>query len=197
MKRGLRRNSLRLVVGTLGIILVGALASDWPARWLVVEDPTGPADAVIVLAGDPDYERTTTAVSLVRSGQVRLLILTGGEPGPGDSAASLRETAIALGVPPERIRLEEVSRSTREEFVAMNPILRSEGIHSVIVVTSPYHQRRAFLTARKALTGIEVRNRPAAPSSWSPRHWWRDSRSRRIVATEYAKLAYYAWRGWL
>ena len=82
----------------------------------------------MVLAGDPDYERTRTGVRLLLAGEVRLLILTGGEPGPGDSATSLRDVAIRLGVPPERIRMEQVSRSTHESMVAVRPILEREGI---------------------------------------------------------------------
>jgi uncharacterized SAM-binding protein YcdF (DUF218 family) len=164
---------------------------------LVVDDPLATADAVVVLAGDPGYERTTTAASLLRSGRGHLLVLTGGESGPGDSARSLRDVAVALGVPPDRVRMEEASRSTREEFVALSPILRAEGIRSIIVVTSPYHERRALLTARRALAGIKVHIRGAAPSAWTPRGWWRTGGSRRIVMTEYAKLTYYGLRGWL
>jgi uncharacterized SAM-binding protein YcdF (DUF218 family) len=129
--------------------LAFALA-DAPARLLVTEDPPAIADAVVVLAGDPGYERTATAARLVLAGQARLLVLTGGEPGPGDSAASLRDRAVALGVPLDRIRLEATSHSTREAMLAVAPLLRAEGARSVIVVTSPYHQRRAAAAARRA-----------------------------------------------
>ena len=171
--------------------------SDLPARWLVVEDSLVDADAAVVMAGDPDYERTATAAALVRSGRVRLLVLTGGEPGPGDSASSLRDKALALGVDPGAIRWEEESRSTRESVVALRPVLAREGVESVVLVTSPYHQRRASLAARRAWPGIRVFNRPASPSSWSPRGWWKQARSRRIVVGEYVKLGYYTLRGWL
>jgi hypothetical protein len=54
----------------------------------------------------------------------RLLVLTGGEPGPGDSAESLRLKGLAWGVPAERIRLESVSRGTRESLLAVAPNAR-------------------------------------------------------------------------
>ena len=127
--------------------------ADEPARWLVAADPPRAADAAVVLAGDPDYERTKTGARLLLSGQVRLLILTGGEPGPGDSATSLRDVAIRAGVPPERIRMEQVSRSTHGSMEAIRPILEQEGIRSLAVVTSPYHQRRAVWAARRTLRG--------------------------------------------
>jgi uncharacterized SAM-binding protein YcdF (DUF218 family) len=184
-----------LLVVVLGVAGLGL--TDLPARWLVLEDALTQVDAAVVLAGDPDYERTHAGAELVRSGTAHLLVLTGGEPGPGDSAESLRIKALAWGVPGERIRLETVSRGTRESLLAVAPILRQENVRTVALVTSPYHQRRAFLLARRVLPDLEVFNCPARPSSWSPRAWWRESRSRRIVISEYAKIFYSALRGWL
>jgi uncharacterized SAM-binding protein YcdF (DUF218 family) len=184
-----------LLVVVLG--LAGLGLTDLPARWLMLEDPRTRVDAAVILAGDPDYERTQAGAELVRSGTAHLLVLTGGEPGPGDSAESLRVKALAWGVPGERIRLETVSRGTRESLLAVAPILRQENVRTVALVTSPYHQRRAFLLARRVLPDMEVFNCPARPSSWSPRAWWRGSRSRRIVISEYAKIFYSALRGWL
>jgi uncharacterized SAM-binding protein YcdF (DUF218 family) len=109
----------------------------------------------------------------------------------------LRDKAIALGVPRDRIRMEEVSHGTREAMVAIAGILRAEQVASVALVTSPYHQRRTYLTARKALPGVELVNHPVRGSFWDYRGWWRSPRSRRIVLTEYAKLAYYVLRGWI
>jgi len=184
----------------LGLIVLGLAAfllSDLPARLLIAEDPPERVDAVVVLAGDPWYERTATAAAMVRSGEAHLLVVTGGEPGPGDSAESLRDKAIALGVPAERIRMEAVSRSTRESLLAVAPILRREGARKVALVTSPYHQRRTLLAARKALPGVALRSRPALPSAWSPRGWWREPDSRRVVFSEYGKLLYYLLSGWI
>ena len=186
----------RWVAGAAVLLALAAVFAEEPARWLVVESPAGPADVALVLAGDPDYERTRTAVRLWHEGQVSLLIMTGGEPGPGDSATSLRDTAIALGVPSGRIRMEQVSRSTRGAMVAVKPLLEQLDVRRVAVVTSPYHQRRAGWAARRVLGDIEVLDRPARPSFWSPEGWWRDAFSRRIVLREYGKLLYYVLRGW-
>jgi uncharacterized SAM-binding protein YcdF (DUF218 family) len=156
-----------------------------------------PVDAAVVLAGDPGYERTAAGVELIRSGRARLLVLTGGEPSPGDSVESLRDKAVEWGVPAEQIRVESVSHSTRESLLAVAPILRQEGILSVALVTSPYHQRRAFLLANRAWPGVTILSRPATPSFWSPYRWWHEALSRKIVLTEYAKICYSAVRGWL
>jgi uncharacterized SAM-binding protein YcdF (DUF218 family) len=177
-------------------LALAAVFADEPARWLVVADPPRWADAAVVLAGDPDYERTKTAARLLLEGRVGLLILTGGEPGPGDSATSLRDVALRAGVPSEKIRMEQVSHSTRGSMEAIRPILAAQGIRSVTVVTSPYHQRRAVWTARRTLGGVDVVSRPADPAGWRPEGWWKTRSGRRIVLGEYTRLAYYILRGW-
>jgi uncharacterized SAM-binding protein YcdF (DUF218 family) len=193
VREGRSRTTATLVATALAL---AAVFADEPARWLVVEDPPRQADAAVVLAGDPDYERTKTAARLLLDGEVRLLIVTGGEPGPGDSALSLRAVAIRAGVPPEKIRMEQVSHGTHGSMEAIREILAQEGIRSLAVVTSPYHQRRAVWAARRTLPGVAIVSRPADPSGWKPAGWWKTRWSRRIVFGEYAKLAYYVLRGW-
>lgn len=188
---------LRRAAAAIAFLLaLAAVFTDAPARWLVARDPPQRADAVVVLAGDPDYERTKTGARLVLDGQARLLVLTGGEPGPGDSAQSLRDVALRAGVPPARIRLERVSHSTHESLEAVRTILEREGVRRVIVVTSPYHQRRAAWAARRSLRGIAILSQPAEPAAWKPEGWWQTARGRRLVIGEYAKLVYYVLRGW-
>ena len=139
----------RLIAGsTAALALVGLaiLARDAPARFLVVDDPPGPSDAIVVMAGDPGYERTTSAVALMRADNVATLILTGGEPGPGDRAESLRAKALALGVPEAHIRVETTSHSTREAVLAVAPILHPSARAGDRVL---YRQRRRG-TARQA-----------------------------------------------
>jgi uncharacterized SAM-binding protein YcdF (DUF218 family) len=93
------------------------------------------------------------------------------------------------------IRTESVSTSTWSSIVAVKPILEAEGVESVAVVTSPYHQRRAILTARRLLgPRFRVVSHPARPSWWSPQGWWKTERGRRAVFSEYLKLVYYAVR---
>jgi uncharacterized SAM-binding protein YcdF (DUF218 family) len=183
---------LLVTLVTIATFTFAFLLSDAPAAFLILEDRFDTVDAALVMAGDPDYERTITAARLVAEGKARLFVATGGGPGPGENAVSLREKAIALGVPPERIRMEQVSRGTLESLLAVRPILLAEGATSIVLVTSPYHQRRAFQLAVRVLgPGVKVLNCPAQPSWWSPHRWWRVQRSRWVVITEYLKLVYY------
>ena len=131
-------------------------------------------------------------------GTARLLVLTGGEPVAGRQRREpARMARSGRGVPADRIRLENTSPNTRESLVNVEPILRREGVRSLILVTSPSHQRRAFLAARRALPGHPDRQ-PADPSSPGRRRaGGLRQRARTIVLREYAKLVYYGLRGWL
>jgi uncharacterized SAM-binding protein YcdF (DUF218 family) len=179
------------------VLALAAVFADEPARFLVVEDGPHRADAALVLAGDPDYERTRSAAQLYLAGEVRLLILTGGERWGGDNVDRLREVALGLGVPANAIRSEHLSHSTREAIVAIMPIVEREGVRSLAVVTSPYHQRRALLTARRYLAGVSIVSRPASASPWRPEGWWKSTWNRNIVIGEYTRIAYYLVRGWI
>ena len=166
--------------------------------WLVLRDPPTRTDAALVLGGDPYFERTGHAVRLLKKGLVTRLIFCGGEPGPGDHALSLMQHARELGAPEESLLIEDRSHSTRESVEFALPLLQENRIRSLTLVTSPFHQRRTFLAARKSL-GNEIRliNSPADPSFWTPEGWWRDWWSAKVVFTEYVKLAYYFVRGWI
>ena len=187
------------LVLTLLVLCVGILSqSNRAAELLVLRDPPTRTDAALVFGGDPGYERTAHAVRLYKKGLVDRLVLCGGEPGGGDHASSLAKHAIATGVPADKLVLEDRSRSTHESVVFVLPILKSHKIRSLTLVTHPYHQRRAFLAARKSFGNqVTVFNSPAEPSFWKPEGWWRDSWSVRIVFSEYGKLAYYLSRGWI
>jgi uncharacterized SAM-binding protein YcdF (DUF218 family) len=193
---GRTRLVIRLVLLAVVAAAGAVLFADAPARWLIVQDPLEPADAALVLTGDLNFERTDHAAALVRSGEARLLVLTGGEPFIGDSAESLRARALADGVPAERIRLENTSTNTRESLVAVAPILKREGVRTLLLVSSPYHMRRASWDARRALPGIRILCEPAPCSHWRPEGWWRSPYARRIVFGEYLKLTYSVLRGW-
>lgn len=194
-----RLNRLKPVVFLLSLLVFATLMwPDLPAEFLVVSDLPAHTDAALVFGGDPGFERTIHASNVLLSGLTDLLIFCGGEPGPGDHARSLQQVAMARGVPEEKTLIEGQSTSTYEAVVFAKPILEKRRIRSLTLVTSPYHQRRVSLAARRALGDeVELVNSPADPSFWSPEGWWKSRRDIRIVLTEYGKMAYYFLRGWI
>jgi uncharacterized SAM-binding protein YcdF (DUF218 family) len=112
-------------------------------------------DAVFVPNGDPDDSRTRRASELLLSGRARYLVIAGSGFG-GDSAEYLAVRARAAGVPSEALLLERRSTSTWDNFAFSRELLESHGIHRMLVVTNLAHARRAVLSARAALPGIEI-----------------------------------------
>ncbi len=124
-----------------------------PAREL----PTR-ADAIVVLGNRPPVDaqgrvrpelrrRVETGARLFRQGRAPLMIMSGGPAPGGDIEAEvMRRLAIALGVPPERIRIEPWSQDTTENAAFTMQLLCGNDplcAPSVVVVSSPFHLPRA------------------------------------------------------
>ena len=77
------------------------------------------------------------------SGEAPILV-SGGKSWDGQSEASImRAWLIGHGVPEARILTEEVSQTTRQNARYAATILRQQGIHSITLVTSDFHMKRA------------------------------------------------------
>jgi len=164
--------------------------------FLVVQDELEPADVIHVISGHDD--RTDYAIQLYREGHGKRLFFTGGwcPEIQGNHAERGRERALAQGVPPDAIAIDgsEVT-STYSEALELNGFIAAsrEPIRSVIIVSDPYHMRRARWAYRRVL-GRDVSLQMApVPNGLSPyrQRWWTDAESRKYVRQEYAKIAYY------
>jgi len=172
-----------------GIVFIMAYP-DAPATFLRPEDPLVAADGALVFSGDPYYARTEEAVRLYRTGYVRFLVFSGAG-GPGDSAASMATIALSEGVPPGALLLDSRARSTYENVLFARWLLARHDIHTLILVTTPYHQRRAYLVARHLLSGMVLINHPIQTWYWRPRSWWQSPALRAAILGEYLKIAGY------
>jgi uncharacterized SAM-binding protein YcdF (DUF218 family) len=178
-------------VAVLAAAIVVVVANpDALATFLRPEDRLAPADAALVFSGDPNYARTLEAVRLYRAGYVRYLVFSGAG-GPGDSAASMARVALRNRVPPAALLLDGRARSTYQNVLFVRGLLTRHHVHTLILVTTPYHQRRAYLVARHLLPTVVLINRPIQAWYWRPHGWWRDPPLRNAVVDEYMKIAGY------
>ncbi len=149
------------------------------------------ADAIIVLSGDrePDYMRTRKAVELYRRGFARYIIFTGYGSG-GDSGEFLSKIAARHRIPRSAIIIEPDARTTYENFLFSRPIIERRGFTSIIIVTSPYHQLRAYLVAKKVFagTGVALYNCASNPPGYREAGIRDRLREARYVITEYIKI---------
>ncbi len=163
------------------------------SRYLYYKDEMKPADVIVVLAGE-ETERVEYGVKLFKDGWARKdkMVLAGGPLVWKYTWASLmKEHAMYLGVPKKAILLEDKSRNTEEDARFTKEILNKYGYKSCILVTSPYHSRRATKIFRKIMGDkIMVISAPSEKSWFSFDEWWKRRRDRSTVLNEYSKFVW-------
>jgi uncharacterized SAM-binding protein YcdF (DUF218 family) len=180
-------------------ILTGGLWLPLAGRFLVVEDPLppagAPADAVVPLGGG-GVHRVAGAASLLRDGYATWLLTADDEldlPGIRQSLGELvRQEAEWQGVPAERVLVLPGSvETTWQEALALRRLVDRQGWHSLLVLTDPFHTRRARLCFREAFrdSGVAVSVRAIEGSWYDPGSWWLSTDGLRETWTEVLKLA--------
>jgi len=173
-------------------------------KFLVVKDNLYPADAIHVIAGD-DY-RTEYAIQLYQQGFARKIFFTGGwctQHGYYHGEHGL-QIALAEGIPVEDIAYDDTAvLSTFDETILLKNYLDSNlpSAQSVIVVSDPFHMRRARWTNQMVFGNQLKMIMQPVPFDQTPfkQQWWTDSPSRAYVRDEYTKMIYYLFRyklGW-
>lgn len=158
--------------------------------FLVVSDALRPADAIIAIGGDGP-ERIRTAMELLREGYGRWLVVSGGPYGRGkNSAFMMRDQAIAEGMEGERILVDDRAESTLDNAVGSAKSMRGRGLHTAILLTSPYHTRRAAVVFTRVFhrEGLQVRMLAVDDGHFKVDHWWTRDFERHLVLREYVKL---------
>jgi uncharacterized SAM-binding protein YcdF (DUF218 family) len=163
----------------------------------IVEDADGKADALIVLSDDNFYaDRATRAAELFREGKAPIVVASGRRLRPVAGIAELMEhDLVERGVPKDRIvRLAHDGDSTREEAEALTKLVTQKKWHSVIVVTSNYHTRRARYIFHKVFPqGIEVHIASARDGDFDPQNWWEKRKSIKELTQEFAGMVVATW----
>jgi uncharacterized SAM-binding protein YcdF (DUF218 family) len=120
-------------------------------KFIYKKDELKPADVIVVLAGE-EKESVEYGAYLFREEWAKKdrIIMSGGPLVWKYSWSSLmKEHDEHLGIPGKNILLEDKSLTTEENARYTKEILQKNGYKSVILVTSPYHSRRAVPSSRK------------------------------------------------
>lgn len=200
-----RKATLRgLAVGFLALLcLIVATHPLWltaVARFLYLNEPPRPADAILVLGGG-EGEREEWAAHLYFQGYAPLLITSGEVPprlGEKRTFAEISRAALLEhGVPTEAILMLPATTSTYDEARQSRALMESWGARTLLVISDPYHMRRAVLTFRKVYRGSPVELVfVSTPTSWFRfERWWTRERELLVVFAEYQKLAFYLLEG--
>lgn len=164
--------------------------------YLVIQDNLEPADVIHVIAGGDD--RTDYAIRLYKQGYGQRLFFTGGWCTDHDYFHGQHgiERAEAQEVPAAVLAADDsVVTSTYAEAELLKRLIAASSppVRSVIVVSDPFHMRRARWTYRCVLgrdIRVEMAPVPFGVTRYQ-RQWWTDDLSRAFVKQEYPKLIYY------
>ena len=154
----------------------------------VVDAPAAHADALLLLGDDNFYaDRATRAAELIRHGVAPVVVASGRRLRPSAGIAELLEhDLIERGVPKDKIiRFPHDADSTLEEAVALARFSSERHFHSVIIVTSNYHARRARYIFEKVFPPpISVSVAGAHDGDFDPEDWWEKRKSQELFVHE-------------
>ncbi|MGE5516318.1 MAG: YdcF family protein [Bacteroidota bacterium] len=118
--------------------------------------------------------RVGHGVGLVRDGQARALLMTGGTTSGTTSGAIaeawvMRDLALAAGVPENLVQVEDRARNTIQNALFSAPLIQAAGWRRVLVVTDSFHRLRTRYIFRRFGLAVAVAGvRPDRPSA----QWW-------------------------
>ncbi|HLO15310.1 MAG TPA: YdcF family protein [Anaerolineales bacterium] len=200
------QSKIRNLIGLIGLVGLSIILVLFRERWLmfigdflIIQDSLHPADVIHVIAGE-DY-RTDYAIQLYKQGYGKTLFFTGGwcDYHLYNHGAHGQERSLAQGVPLGVIAFDDskvmstyMEAERLKEWIDHSP----DPVHSVIVVSDPFHMRRARWAYRRVFgDSVELQMAPV-PFELTPygRTWWQQADSRKMVREEYSKFVYYLFR---
>jgi uncharacterized SAM-binding protein YcdF (DUF218 family) len=201
-----RGSKLVRAAGITGGVLLVLIAAVWLLRarlltlagaLLVEDDGLRKADAILVLGGDDSGARIIKAAQLATEGYSSYVLVSGPPNLLGHDSDATIEFARRNGYPETLFRpvwLPAGTDSTRSEATFLGSYLRTHAIHSVLLVTSNFHSRRAARLWRKQAPWIGVTVVAAPDPSFTPDGWWKTRTGQKVFLLEWTKTIA-AWLG--
>jgi uncharacterized SAM-binding protein YcdF (DUF218 family) len=192
---GLLKLLIFLTILTVPLYFFHGFILDKTANYLYYKDELKPADVIVVIPGSKTEYSVEYGVKLFKEGWARKdkIILSGGNAIWKYSWASLmQEQALSLGLSRNAVFLEEKSSSTKENAIFTKEIMKRHRYASLILVTSPYHSKRANKIFRKIMGDeIKVLSAPYEESRFQFKDWWKRERDRKAVLIEFFKFFWF------
>jgi len=152
-------------------------------------DPSTPTDAIVVLTGGS--QRFDAGLELLAAGKAKKLFVSGVHHGVevadllhlahrASDAAPLDELACC-------IVLGHEADSTIGNAQETASWMRSEGYHSLRLVTAGYHMRRSLFEFARAMPEIRIIANPVFPEQVKLADWWAWPGTAALIVGEYDK----------
>jgi uncharacterized SAM-binding protein YcdF (DUF218 family) len=204
MNRNLREKKKSAVFSpmrTIGVLVflvilpfITYLALRAMGAYLIISSEIDTANAIVVLSGG-DETRLTEALRLYNQNYAHMIILTETGQKLEDTnqlySFDMRIVLLSNGVPSGNILItnKKVS-STRDEALAVKNLMKNQQMTSAIIVTDPYHTRRAFGIFQEIFkgSGVKLMIQPATQSWYNSRTWFLKLDGWKYTFLEYLKL---------
>jgi uncharacterized SAM-binding protein YcdF (DUF218 family) len=174
-------------------------------RYLVIENTPEKSDLIVCMAGG-NIERGLATADAYKEGLSSNIYISKEKLPDGyklleekgidypEESELLERLLLDLGVPGSAIiRGNLEADNSWDEARLIRDEVEKRGFKSIIIITSPTHSRRSWLTFRKVFEGTDVRvlSLPSKYSEFNAEGWWKDRSYLREVLFEYEKLIYY------
>ncbi len=171
-----------LTLGITGLVVIAVLFIDFTYKTFSYRQGLHKTDAIVVLTGGKG--RVEEGVRLFRESRAEYLIFVGVAPSvrksdlyrpkPGDPSA-------------DNVILEKSSRNTLENSIFGRDIIVNSGVHSVLLITSRYHLKRASILFRNSLPK-DITIIPYPVDSINLKEsWWSHGGSFQLLSREFYK----------
>lgn len=169
-------------------------ACDAVYDYLSETDPIEAADLLLVFGAKTPL-RIEYAIDLYKRGFAPRILVSGHAPLTSEETVSeaerYRDYAIAQGVPTEAIFLENTSITIPDNVRSSLNLLdeRNERPASIILVNSPYVQRRGYAHMQKYVwAGTKIiRQNCGTAEKYQKEHWYKSAEGIKVVMNEFVK----------
>lgn len=187
-----------------------------PLVWFIADplkiyQPPQKADCIVVFAGGVGEsgragqgyeERVKYAVELYKQGFARRIIFSSGYKYVFEEPMVMKALAVSLEVPEQAIILEDKATNTYENVKFTSDILIRHNWKSILLISSPYHMRRASLVFKRVVKDIKVIYTPISNSLFYLRPDGNklkqiNLQQIRAIIHEYTGILYYAFKGYI
>ena len=185
---------LKLRVILIAILSLCLLFSVTSGGWLVV-DNVQKADVIVALAGETDRRPRRGLELLVQGYAPRLLL----DVPATEKFYDLSEVDLAQRYaqklplrPGQSVAVCPVlGLSTKAETQDVARCLEKSGVHSILVVTSDYHTRRALSTFQRQLPRYRIYVTSAPDPLQFNSSWWQNRQWAKVNFDEWIRLAWW------
>lgn len=171
-----------LTLCIIGVVVITALFIDFTYKTFSYRQNNQKVDAIVVLAGGKG--RVEEGVRLFRESRAKYLFFVGVDPSviksdlyrpkQGDPSAG-------------NVILEKASRNTLENSIFGRDLIVRSGVHSVLLITSRYHLKRASILFRNSLPrNITIVPYPVDSVNLKE-SWWNHGGSFQLLFREFYK----------